>query len=68
MAATLPIRPKLRANIGGYSAETARYCARWGAFAGIMGLFLVSQVPIMKKSILQKTPVIGWYWNVDEEK
>ncbi|KAJ2519984.1 hypothetical protein H4217_002343 [Coemansia sp. RSA 1939] len=42
--------------------------ARWGAFAGIMGLFLVSQVPIIKKSILQKTPVVGWYWKVEEDE
>ncbi|KAJ1731195.1 hypothetical protein LPJ72_004068 [Coemansia sp. Benny D160-2] len=72
MAAAPPISPKLRANIGGYSAESARYwfgsSARWGAFAGIMGLFLVSQVPIIKKSILQKTPVVGWYWKVEEDE
>ncbi|KAJ1844616.1 hypothetical protein LPJ73_005113 [Coemansia sp. RSA 2703] len=65
-----PIRPKTRFNVSGYSAETARYwvgsSARWGAFAGIMGLFLVSQVPTIKQSILQKTPFVGWYWKVEE--
>ncbi|KAJ2725425.1 hypothetical protein GGI07_001304 [Coemansia sp. Benny D115] len=65
-----PIRPKIRFNVGGYSAETARAWAgsgaRWGAFAGLAALFLVSQVPIMKKEILQNTPVLGWYWKVDE--
>ncbi|KAJ2156785.1 hypothetical protein GGF46_004948 [Coemansia sp. RSA 552] len=40
--------------------------ARWGAFAGIMGLFLVSQVPIMKQAVLQKTPLLGWYWKVED--
>ncbi|KAJ2573504.1 hypothetical protein IW140_000146 [Coemansia sp. RSA 1813] len=68
MVANPPISPKLRANFSGYSAETARYCARWGAFAGIMGLFLISQVPIIKKTVLQKTPAIGWYWKVEEEE
>lgn len=41
--------------------------ARWGAFAGLAGLFLVSQVPIMKQTFLQKTPFLGWYWKVEEE-
>ncbi|KAJ1668786.1 hypothetical protein EV178_000049 [Coemansia sp. RSA 1646] len=72
MVANPPISPKLRANFSGYSAETARYwlgtSARWGAFAGIMGLFLISQVPIIKKTVLQKTPAIGWYWKVEEEE
>ncbi|KAJ1797961.1 hypothetical protein LPJ59_002812 [Coemansia sp. RSA 2399] len=72
MVATPPISPRLRANFRGYSAETARYwfgsSARWGAFAGITGLFVISQVPIIKQSILQKTPVIGWYWKVEEEQ
>ncbi|KAJ1997224.1 hypothetical protein GGI04_001842 [Coemansia thaxteri] len=72
MARAPPIQPRLRANIGGYSAETARYwigsSARWGAFAGVAALFLLSQVPIIKQSVLQKTPVIGGYWKVEEAK
>ncbi|KAJ2703199.1 hypothetical protein FB645_004000 [Coemansia sp. IMI 203386] len=66
-----PISPKFRYNVSGYSAESVRRwvgsSARWGAFAGIMGLFLVSQVPIIKKSVLQNTPFLGWYWKVEEE-
>ncbi|KAJ2804915.1 hypothetical protein H4R21_001457 [Coemansia helicoidea] len=72
MAHAPPIRPKLRANIAGYSAETLRYwngtALRWGAFAGLTGLYLVSQVPIIKGTFLQKLPVIGWYWKVEEAK
>ncbi|KAJ2059334.1 hypothetical protein GGH94_000321 [Coemansia aciculifera] len=67
-----PIQPKFRANIRGYSAETARYwvgtSTRWGAFAGVAALFLFSQVPLMKQSLLQKTPLLGWYWKVEEIK
>ncbi|KAJ2784313.1 hypothetical protein H4R18_001199 [Coemansia javaensis] len=66
-----PIKPRFRANIAGYSAETFRLwtgsATRWGAFAGVVGLFLVSQVPLVKRSLLQKTPLIGWYWKVEEE-
>ncbi|KAI8319950.1 hypothetical protein GQ54DRAFT_335176 [Martensiomyces pterosporus] len=72
MARQAPISPKFRANFAGYSAETARYwfgsSARWGAFAGVTALFLVSQVPTIKSSILQKTPFLGWYWKVEEKK
>ncbi|KAJ1733282.1 hypothetical protein LPJ61_001643 [Coemansia biformis] len=67
-----PIRPRFRPNIAGYSAESLRYwkgtAARWGIFAGVTGLFLVSQVPLVKVNFLQKLPAIGWYWKVDEEK
>ncbi|KAJ1823648.1 hypothetical protein LPJ60_001399 [Coemansia sp. RSA 2675] len=67
-----PIQPKFRVNLRGYSLETARYwmgsSARWGAFAGVAALFLFSQVPLMKQSLLQKTPVLGWYWKVEEIK
>ncbi|KAJ2713402.1 hypothetical protein H4R19_002267 [Coemansia spiralis] len=72
MALAPPIRPKFRANVGGYSAETLRYwlgtSTRWGAFAGVAGLFLVSQVPLVKENLLQKLPVIGGYWKVEEAK
>ncbi|PIA17933.1 hypothetical protein COEREDRAFT_7113 [Coemansia reversa NRRL 1564] len=67
-----PIKPKFRTNVAGYSAETVRRwmgsSTRWGAFAGLTGLFVLSQVPIIKQSILQKTPILGWYWKVEEEK
>ncbi|KAJ2454495.1 hypothetical protein EV183_001496 [Coemansia sp. RSA 2336] len=72
MAYSPPIKPKFRPNVGGYSAETARYwmasSTRWGAFAGLAGLFVISQVPLIKQSILQKTPALGWYWKVEETK
>ncbi|KAJ1858091.1 hypothetical protein GGH12_005052 [Coemansia sp. RSA 1822] len=67
-----PIKPKFRSNIGGYSAETARYwmgsSARWGAVAGLTGIFVLSQVPLLKEHILQKAPFLGWYWKVEETK
>ncbi|KAJ1890998.1 hypothetical protein LPJ66_007173 [Kickxella alabastrina] len=67
-----PVSPKFRANVSGYSAESAlRWVgtsARWGAFAGVAGIFLFSQVPIIKESILQKAPFLGWYWKVEEGK
>ncbi|KAJ2514752.1 hypothetical protein GGI11_003980 [Coemansia sp. RSA 2049] len=50
------------------SNQQLRITKRNEPFAGIMGLFLVSQVPIIKKSILQKTPVVGWYWKVEEDE
>ncbi|KAJ2355127.1 hypothetical protein GGF43_002873 [Coemansia sp. RSA 2618] len=66
-----PIKPKFRPNVAGYSAETARYwmgsSMRWGAFAGLTGLFVLSQVPIIKSTLMQKTPLLGWYWKVEEE-
>ncbi|KAJ2304332.1 hypothetical protein IWW55_002478 [Coemansia sp. RSA 2706] len=72
MAYSPPIAPKFRANVSGYSAETARYwlgsSARWGAVAGLAGLFLVSQVPIIKQQVLQKMPFIGGYWKVEDAK
>ncbi|KAJ2851309.1 hypothetical protein IWW36_001206 [Coemansia brasiliensis] len=72
MAYSPPIKPKFRPNFGGYSAETARYwigsSTRWGAVAGITGLFVISQVPLIKQTILQKVPVLGWYWKVEETK
>ncbi|KAI9503189.1 hypothetical protein GGI25_001886 [Coemansia spiralis] len=72
MAVNPPISPKFRTNVAGYSAESVRRWVgsgtRWGAFAGIAALFVVSQVPIVKRSILQNAPVLGWYWKVEEEK
>ncbi|ORX70235.1 hypothetical protein DL89DRAFT_267460 [Linderina pennispora] len=71
MVRPAPISPKFRANVAGYSAESARYwlgsSARWGAVTGLTALFILSQVPTIKSSILQKTPVLGWYWKVEEE-
>ncbi|KAJ2083535.1 hypothetical protein H4R24_000698 [Coemansia sp. RSA 988] len=72
MSYSPPIKPKFRTNVAGYSAETVRRwfgsSTRWGVFAGITGLFVISQVPIIKQSILQNTPFVGWYWKVEEEK
>jgi hypothetical protein len=38
--------------------------ATWGAGAGSALLLLGSDVPLMKKDILSKIPVVGSYWAI----
>ncbi|PVU93482.1 hypothetical protein BB559_003265 [Furculomyces boomerangus] len=58
-------------SVAGMTAERARFWVRssagWAGFAAVTVMLLVSQVPLVKKDILSKTPVIGDYWKVEEE-
>ncbi|KAI8092244.1 ubiquinol-cytochrome-c reductase complex subunit-domain-containing protein [Gilbertella persicaria] len=40
--------------------------ATWGAAAGTAVVLLGSDVPLIKKDILSKIPVVGSYWAVPE--
>ncbi|KAI9487088.1 MAG: ubiquinol-cytochrome-c reductase complex subunit-domain-containing protein [Benjaminiella poitrasii] len=46
--------------------KVAPHLATWGAAAGSAVLLLGSDVPIIKKDILSKIPVVGGYWAVAE--
>ncbi|KAI8355520.1 ubiquinol-cytochrome-c reductase complex subunit-domain-containing protein [Blakeslea trispora] len=41
--------------------------ATWGVAAGSAVLLLGSDVPLLKKDILSKIPVVGSYWAVPED-
>ncbi|ORX57503.1 hypothetical protein DM01DRAFT_1372531 [Hesseltinella vesiculosa] len=41
--------------------------ATWGVAAGTAVSLIGSDVPLVKKDILSKLPVIGSYWAVDEQ-
>ncbi|CDH50985.1 hypothetical protein RO3G_13167 [Lichtheimia corymbifera JMRC:FSU:9682] len=41
--------------------------AIWGAAAGSAVMLLGSDVPLVKKDILSRIPVVGSYWAVPEE-
>ncbi|KAI8087266.1 ubiquinol-cytochrome-c reductase complex subunit-domain-containing protein [Thamnidium elegans] len=40
--------------------------ATWGFAAGSAVLLLGSDIPLLKKDILSKIPVVGGYWAVEE--
>lgn len=33
-----------------------------GAAAGFFVVFLAEEIPPMRKDVLQKIPLVGWYW------
>ncbi|KAH8549116.1 cytochrome b-c1 complex subunit 10 [Umbelopsis sp. PMI_123] len=45
--------------------RVAPSAAVWGAAAGAAVLLLGSDIPIIKRDILSKFPVVGSYWAVD---
>jgi hypothetical protein len=45
-------------------SNSAPTLATWGAATGSAILLLGSDVPLMKKDILSKIPVVGSYWAV----
>ncbi|KAI8371954.1 ubiquinol-cytochrome-c reductase complex subunit-domain-containing protein [Choanephora cucurbitarum] len=47
-------------------ARVAPNLATWGVAAGSAVLLLGSDVPLLKKDILSKIPVVGSYWAVPE--
>ncbi|GAB5593560.1 hypothetical protein Unana1_08460 [Umbelopsis nana] len=44
--------------------RVAPSAAVWGAAAGVAVLLLGSDIPIIKRDILSKVPVVGGYWSV----
>ena len=42
--------------------NSAPTLATWGAFAGVTVIFLVEPIPIVRRDILSKLPVVGSYW------
>ncbi|KAJ1918890.1 hypothetical protein H4219_002340 [Mycoemilia scoparia] len=61
---------KPQANFRAFSPEkvflSARPAATWGVFAGITALFVLSNVPLVKKDVLSNIPFVGRYWKVEE--
>ncbi|KAI7888287.1 ubiquinol-cytochrome-c reductase complex subunit-domain-containing protein [Mucor mucedo] len=46
--------------------KVAPNLATWGAAAGSAVLLLGSDIPLIKKDILSKIPVVGSYWAIAE--
>lgn len=55
---------RLLKQVYSYSAPSL---AIWGAAAGSAVMLLGSDVPLVKKDILSRIPVVGSYWAVPEE-